>query len=68
MKTDPGGKASGRGAYLCRDAGCLKKAMRSGALGRSLKMQIPESLYEALAGQIAGSESTPLARDCEGQT
>ena len=30
------GKAPGRGAYICPDMACLKKALRSKALDRSL--------------------------------
>ena len=35
------GKAPGRGAYLCPDAQCLKKAIRAKALERAFSSQIP---------------------------
>ena len=35
---DPTGKANGRGAYICKDAECLKKAIKSKALNRAFKM------------------------------
>ena len=41
-------KASGRGAYVCRDASCLKKAIRSKALERSLGVPVPQELLEQL--------------------
>lgn len=51
------GKAQGRGAYVCRDMGCLKKAVKSRALERSLDIKIPEEIYALLAEQMeAGDE------------
>ena len=46
------GKKNGRGAYLCRNAECLKKAMKKKALARSLQTEIPEDLAERLEGEI----------------
>jgi predicted RNA-binding protein YlxR (DUF448 family) len=37
VEVDPGGKVSGRGAYVCRDPRCVAKATRKGALGRALR-------------------------------
>ena len=37
ISLDARGKAAGRGAYLCPDPECLKKAIRSKALDRSLE-------------------------------
>lgn len=42
------GKAPGRGAYVCPEAACLKKAMKSKALERSFDCQIPAEIYEKL--------------------
>lgn len=42
------GKAPGRGAYLCHDADCLKKAIKAKALERALSTQIPPEVYERL--------------------
>ena len=52
VSLDLKGKAPGRGAYVCRSAACLKKALRSKALGRSLQVTIPPELYEALTRQM----------------
>ena len=46
------GKAQGRGAYVCPDAVCLKKAIKSRALERSLDIPIPEEIYEKLREQM----------------
>ena len=48
---DGRGKASGRGAYVCRDASCLKKAIRSKALERSLGVPVPPELLEQLLAE-----------------
>ncbi len=46
------GKASGRGAYLCPDMACLKKAIKSKALERSLEVPIPEEIYARLEQEM----------------
>ena len=50
---DPGGKKNGRGAYLCFSLDCLRKARRSKALERSLKISIPEDIYEGLEQEMS---------------
>lgn len=39
------GKSPGRGAYVCPQPECLKKAIKSKALERALEVKIPEELY-----------------------
>ena len=46
------GKANGRGAYLCPDPGCLKKAIRAKSLERALDSAIPEEIYARLTAQM----------------
>ncbi len=46
------GKMPGRGAYLCPNSECLKKAVRSKALERAFSVHIPEEIYEALRQQM----------------
>ena len=46
------GKAPGRGAYICPDPMCLKKAIRSKALERSLEVAIPEEIYARLEQEM----------------
>ena len=46
------GKAPGRGAYICPDTACLKKALRSKALDRSLEVTIPEEIYARLEQEM----------------
>ena len=53
---DVTGRKNGRGAYLCRDTQCLKKAMKNKGLERSLKAAIPEEIYEKLAKELDAIE------------
>lgn len=46
------GKASGRGAYVCPDSSCLKKAVKARALERAFGVKIPEEVYAQLTGQM----------------
>mgnify|MGYP002509154687 CR=1 FL=1 len=46
------GKKSGRGAYLCKDVKCLKKARKQGRLSRGLETEIPEEIYDALEEEL----------------
>ena len=52
VSLDFGGKAPGRGAYICPNADCLKKALRSKALDRSLEVTIPEDVYARLEKEM----------------
>ena len=47
------GKKNGRGAYICPQMECLKKAIRSKALERSLEVPIPEEIYAQLEKEMA---------------
>lgn len=38
---DETGKQNGRGAYICKSADCLEKAIKNNGLERSLKAGIP---------------------------
>lgn len=46
------GKLSGRGAYLCPDPACLKKAQKSRAIERALDAAIPEDIYDGLMARM----------------
>ncbi len=55
---DFSGKANGRGAYLCRNPECLKKAARSRALERALDVRLPEGMLDELAEAFAKNTGT----------
>lgn len=50
------GKAPGRGAYICPDKECLKKAIKGRALEKAFSAQIPETVYELLQQQMEAGE------------
>lgn len=52
VSLDFSGKKNGRGAYLCPDPQCLKKAIRSKALDRSLEVTIPQEVYDRLEKEM----------------
>lgn len=49
---DPTGKKSGRGAYICNDPACLKKARKSRALERALNVSLGEEVYLRLEEEM----------------
>ncbi|MFR6378214.1 MAG: RNase P modulator RnpM [Oscillospiraceae bacterium] len=51
------GKAPGRGAYLCPQAECLRRAIKSRALERGLDCQIPQEIYDQLLAENGGGRS-----------
>ena len=50
------GKKSGRGAYLCKDKACLKKAVKAKRIQSNLEVQISEELIESLSKELEGIE------------
>ncbi len=50
---DTVGKVSGRGAYICKSAECLKKAVKSGRISRTFGVPVPEEIYSDLEADLA---------------
>lgn len=46
------GKQNGRGAYLCRSEECLKKAMKTKAIDRSLGVTVSAEVFEELKKEL----------------
>lgn len=46
------GKVNGRGAYICNNRECFKKAIKSNRISRSLKTEISKEKLEELENQI----------------
>ena len=49
---DPSGRANGRGAYICKDSECLKKAIKTKALNRAFKVEVSDEVYEKLLAEL----------------
>ena len=49
------GKMPGRGAYVCPDEECLKKARKSRALERAFETAIPAEVYDAMEAELEGA-------------
>ena len=56
ISVDLTGKKNGRGAYICHDAECLKKAKKAGRLEKSFECQISEGIYARLMQEIEADE------------
>ena len=46
------GKKSGRGAYLCRDVKCLRRARKSLRIDRTLNCNVPSEVYDAMEREM----------------
>lgn len=47
------GKKSGRGAYICKDTECLKKARKNKRFEKSFSCKIDDSIYEVMENELA---------------
>ena len=45
---DPSGRANGRGAYICKDSECLKKAIKT----KAFKVEVSDEVYEKLLAEL----------------
>ena len=52
VSLDLTGKMSGRGAYICRDVACLKKARKARRISNALSCEIPEEVYDRLEAEL----------------
>ena len=46
------GKKPGRGAYVCPDAACLKRARKSRAFERAFSSPVPPEVYDAMEEEL----------------
>lgn len=56
IKVDLTGKAPGRGAYICKDEECLKKAIKAKRLEKNFETKIDESIFQRLREELIGEE------------
>ncbi len=52
LSIDLTGKKSGRGAYICRNVECFKKAKKARRFEKSFQMAIPEEIYLKLENEL----------------
>lgn len=52
VSLDLTGKKSGRGAYICPQKECFLKARKAKRLEKALEIQIPDSVYDAMAEEL----------------
>ena len=53
---DRSGKANGRGAYICPNAECYKKAIKARRLEKAFSMQIPENVSKQILKELESNE------------
>ena len=58
VSLDPVGKKPGRGAYVCRSADCLKRALKQKQLERQLDVTLPPETAEALTAEMTALGET----------
>ena len=52
VRLDFSGKLNGRGAYICPNPECLKKAQKAKSLERSLEVPIPQEVYDRMIREM----------------
>ena len=55
LSLDFKGKAPGRGAYVCPNVDCLKKARKAKARERAFETGIPPAVYDAMEAELGGA-------------
>ncbi|MCL2813070.1 MAG: YlxR family protein [Oscillospiraceae bacterium] len=60
ISIDLKGKKSGRGAYICHDVNCLKKAVKAKRFDKNLEVKISDEILESLTEQIKTENSTEV--------
>ena len=53
IRLDLTGRQNGRGAYLCKNPACLKKARKARRLEGSLDCAIPDEVYNKMEEELA---------------
>lgn len=54
VELDLTGKKSGRGAYVCPNPACLKKARKARRIERALECAIPDQVYDRMEREMEG--------------
>jgi len=57
VKLDLVGKVSGRGAYICYDLSCFKKARKTKRIEHILECEIPDELFDEMEREIEDGDT-----------
>lgn len=52
ISLDVTGRKNGRGAYICHDVKCLRKARKSRRIETNLECSIPEEVYDRMEQEL----------------
>lgn len=52
ISLDTVGKKPGRGAYVCKDAACLRLARKAKRLERAFECPIPDEVYDRMEAEL----------------
>lgn len=52
ISLDFGGRKNGRGAYICHNVACLKKARKSLRIDRVLECTVPPEIYDRMEEEL----------------
>lgn len=50
------GKKSGRGAYVCKDIECLRKARKARRFEKAFSCKIEDEIYDRMESELTGGE------------
>ena len=50
------GRKNGRGAYICHDVECLKKARKAKRIEKSFQCNIPDEVYDKMEQELTDGE------------
>ena len=53
---DMTGKCSGRGAYICKNISCFKKARKQRRFESALECSVPEEVYARMEEELSGGK------------
>lgn len=56
VSLDKTGKKNGRGAYVCNNVQCLKKARKRKYIERAFSMKIDDEVYDKMEEEIINAE------------
>ena len=56
VSLDRSGRMNGRGAYLCRNPECLRRAVKAKALERAFETAVPDEVLERLESELEHSD------------